>query len=224
MFQLPARLAALVAVLASLGTPLRHDGFSFRPPTGFRKVRMELFQGTRAGAIPLDLTRPRYLAAALMDGEEEHAGALLVAVVDETFEANPSTREAFSAAVVKHFAEELGMPLALERASLVRGPSARVEVVGTIRQQDQLRRVLVAGMEGEGRHAVITASVPSGRFEEMLPELRASLDTYRPDVAPGVGRDVAGSVAALLGLGFFASWWLWRRRARLRRAERGLAP
>jgi hypothetical protein len=224
MLALPARLVSLIALMTSLGTPLRHEGFSFRPPAAFRKVRMELFQGTRAGAIPLDSTRPRYLAAALMDGEEEHAGALLVAVVDETFEADPSTREAFSAAVVKHFADELGMPLALERTSLVRGSSARVEVIGTIRQQDQLRRVLVAGMEGEGRHAVITATLPSGRFEEMLPELRASLDSYRPDVAPGVRRDVAGSVAALLGLGFFASWWLWRRRARFRRADRGLAP
>jgi hypothetical protein len=219
-----ACLGVLVAVIATLGTPLRHDGFSFRPPEGFRKARMELFQGTRAGAIPLDWARPRYLAAALIDGEEEDAGSMLVAVVDETFEANPSTREAFSAAVVKHFADELGKPLALERAWLVRGPSPRVEVVGTIREQDQLRRVLVVGMEGENRHAVITASVPSGRFEELLPKLRASLDTYRPDSAPGLGRNLAGSVAALLGLGLFASWWLWRRRVRLRRATRGLAP
>src|SRR5215211_4974448 len=139
MFHLPARVAALVVIVANLGTPLRQDGFSFRPPSAFRKARMELFQGTRAGAIPLDSSRPRYLAAALVDGEEEHAAALLVAVVDETFEASPSTREAFSAAAVKHFADELGMPLALERALLVRGPSARVEVVGTIRKEDQLR-------------------------------------------------------------------------------------
>jgi hypothetical protein len=221
---LAARAIALVALGANLGAPLRQDGFAFRPPADFRVARMALFHGTRTGAIALDRELPRHLAAALVDGDEEHASALLVAVVHETFQATPSSREAFSTAAVRHFADELEMPLSLERAELVRGESPRIEVVGTVRQQDQLRRVLIAAMEGEGKHAVITASVPSGRFEALLPELRASLDTYRPDTVPGVGQDVAGSIAALLGLGLFGSWWLWRRRARLRRADRGLAP
>jgi hypothetical protein len=215
---------ALVALGANLGAPLRQDGFAFRPPAAFRAARMALFHGTGTGAIALDRELPRHLATALVDGDEEHASSLLVSVVYETFEATPSSREAFSAAAVRHFADELEMPLALEQVELVRGDSPRIEVVGTVRQQDQLRRVLIAAMEGEGKHGVIIASVPSGRFEALLPELRASLDTYRPDVVPGLKQDVAGSIAALLGLGLFASWWVWRRRTRLRRAERGLAP
>lgn len=219
---LPASSAvALVAIAANLGAPLRQDGFAFRPPAAFRKARMALFLGTGTGAIALDRAHPRHLTAALVDGEEEHAASLLVAVVHETFEATPSSREAFSAAAVRHFAQELGMPLSLERTELVRGPSPRVEVMGTVRQQDQLRRVLIAAMEGEGRHAVITASVPSGRFDALLPELRASLDSFHTETVPRIAQDVAGSIAALLGLGLFGSWWLWRRRARLR-AARGL--
>jgi hypothetical protein len=219
-----AGVLALVAVGANLGAPLRQEGFAFRPPAGFRAARVALFHGTRTGAIALDRALPRQLAAALVDGDEEHASALLVAVVHETFEATPSSREAFSAAAVRHFADELAMPLSLERAELVRGASPRIEVVGTVRQQDQLRRILIAAMEGQGKHGVVVASIPSGRFDALLPELRASLDTYRPDAVPGVRQDVAGSVAALLGLGLFTSWWLWRRRTRLRRADRGLAP
>ena len=221
---LAAGACALVVLGANLGAPLRQDGFAFRPPAGFRAARMALFQGTRTGAIALDRELPRHLAAALLDGEEEDASSLLVAVVHETFEATPSSRDAFSAAAVRHFADELAMPLSLERAELMRGDSPRIEVVGTVRQQDQLRRILIAAMEGQGKHGVIVASVPSGRFDALLPELRAALDTYRPDAVPGVRQDVAGSIAALLGLGLFASWWVWRRRTRLRRADRGLAP
>src|SRR5918996_4772959 len=104
---------ALVALGANLGAPLRQDGFAFRPPAGFRAARMALFQGTRTGAIALDRELPRHPSAALVDGEEEHASALLVAVVHETFEATPSSREAFSAPAVRHFAQELGMPFSL---------------------------------------------------------------------------------------------------------------
>ncbi|MBX5482794.1 MAG: hypothetical protein IRZ16_13275 [Myxococcaceae bacterium] len=209
------RLAAAITLsLAALGTPLRQDGYSFRPPERFRMIRMELFHGTRAGAVAVGPVRERYLSAALTDGDGPDAASLIIAIVGESFSATPSSRDAFSTAVVHHFADELGIPLSLERVELVRGPAPRIEVTGTIKQQDQVRTVLIAAMGGEGRHAVVTFSAPSGRFDALRPQVRASLDTFQAET-PAAGtwsRSVAGVVAVLLAFALFVSWSLWRRR------------
>lgn len=216
--------AITVALIAALGSPLRQDGYSVRPPEAFRLVRMDLFHGTTVGAIALDPERPRYLSAALADSEDPDAAMMIVSVVDESFTASPSTRDAFSAATMRHFADALGTKMSLERTQLVEGPAPRVEVLGTVKQQDQVRTVLVAGMEGEGRHAVILFSVPSGRYQALAPLLRESLDSYRPDTPPRaqLPQSVAGVLAVLLALALFASFSLWRRRRKLRRADLGL--
>jgi hypothetical protein len=218
--------AALLCVAAvSLGTPLRQDGYALRPPEGFRMVRMDPFRGTQVGAVPEEGQAPGHLTAALVDGEGPDAASIVVAVVEGTFSASPSTRDDFSARVIHHFNDQLGMPLSLERAELVREPAPRIEVQGTIKKQDQLRRVLVAGMEGEGRHAVLTFSVPSGRYEALLPTLRASLDSFRPDAPPPgrLSRSAVAGLASTIVLGMLGSWSLWRRRKELRSA-RGDSP
>ncbi len=203
-----------------LGTPLRQDGYTFRPPEGFRMARMDAFLGTRVGAVPFPPGGARFLSAALQHGEGPDADSLLVAVVDGTFVANERTRDAFSAAAIRHFSEELGMPLALDRAEVIAGPARRVEVRATLKQRDQVRGILVAAMEGEGRHAVVTFSVPASRFEAELPTLRASLDTFRADRPPASDwtRNLTRAAIPFIGLLLFASWWLWRRR-QLRREE-----
>jgi hypothetical protein len=219
-----AALALFTAALtaAPLGTPLRQDGYVLRPPEGFRMTRMQPFHGTRVGAVPGAQQGPRYLSAALVDAEGPHAASLLVSVVGGSFRALPSTRDGFATATVRHFADELGVPLALERAEFVRHGTQRIEVLGTVRQQDQLRRVLVAALEGEGRHVVVTFTAPSARFEALLPQVRASLDSHRADDPPGsvISRSVAGALAASSLLLLFVSWSLWRRRAQ-RRLEQG---
>jgi hypothetical protein len=213
---IPAASAAVILLLAAspLGTPLRQDGYTVRPPEGFRMMRMGPFHGTRVGAIQGEGEGPGFLSAALVDGDGPAAASMLVSVLEGSFEADPSSRDAFSSATVRHFKEALGTPLSLEQVELVREGSRRIEVRGTVRRQDQLRRVLVAGMEGEGRHAVITFSVPSGRHEALLPALQASLNSFRADAPPSseLSRGVAGIAATVLAIALFGSWSLWRRR------------
>lgn len=185
---------------------------------------MDLFHGTRATAIARDPGRARFLSAALTDGDGADAASLMVSLIDETFVVTPAARDAFSTATVRHFADDLRLPLALDRVDLVQGDLPRIEVVGTLKAQDQVRRVLVAGMQGHGRHAVIVFSAPSDRFEALLPAVRSSLASFRPDGGGGGAwsRSVAGAIAASAALALFLSWSVWRRRRRLRRAELGL--
>ncbi len=189
-------------------------------------VRMEPFLGTRAGAVTQSPTAQRYLSAALVDADDPSASALLVSVVEGTFVADPGAKDRFATLVVRHFKDELGLPFALERAVQVRGPAPRVEVLGTLKQQDQIRGVLVAAMEGEGRHAVVTFTVPFARFERGLPTLRQSLDTFRtdhPPVSPWTRR-LAGAVLPALGLMLVGSWLLWRRQRARRRLQTQEGP
>lgn len=221
-----ASLFVIAALAANLGTPLRQDGYTIRPPAEFRLARMELFSGTKAGAVATvgGEEEERYLSAALTEGEGPDAATLLIAIVDRPFDPGPSSRDAFTTAAMKHFAEELGLPLTLVRAELIDSAPRRVEVVGTLKQQDQLRTIVLAAMEGDPRHAVVTFSVPSARFDLLWPDLRASLESFRADAPPGatVPSTALWTVAVALGLGLFASWRLWRRRLRLRRADQGL--
>ncbi len=207
------RLVVLgLVVLASdaLGPALRQDGYTLRPPRGFRMARMDLFLGTRAGAVSVAPGAQRYLSAALIDGEGEDAASLLLSVVEARYAAGPSARDALSTATVRHFRDELGQPFELERADVRNG---RVEVLGSIRQGSQLRRVLVAAWPAEPRHVVVVASAPSGRWADLAPTLAASLDTLRQDpVAAGPSPRLRWAFAALVASLLLVSVGLWRRR------------
>jgi hypothetical protein len=201
----------LLASPDALGPVVRQDGFQFRPPLAFRMARMDLYHGTRVGSVARFANSPRYLAAALIDGDGEDASSMLFSVVEETVVLGPSSRDEFSTAVVKHLHDELGQPFQLERAQVTDG---RVEVLGSIRQGSQLRRILVAIWPGEGRHLVGMASAPSGRWDELAPLIDASFDSLKED--PGISarppqRYVWAFVALLAALAMI-SIGLWRRR------------
>jgi hypothetical protein len=203
----------LLMMQPPLGTALRVEGFVLRPPEGFRMVRMEPYGVTRVGGVAGIPGVERVLGAALVDGQGDGASSMLLARVEGTFLVSPSARDEFATAAVRHFNEELGFTLMMERAERVEGPVRRIEVLGTVRQEGQLRQVLIAAMEGEGRHAVIVFSVPSGRFQEKAAALRASLDSFRPESAPSTAlpRGLAGAVAGAMAGGLLASFALWRR-------------
>lgn len=207
-------LTPLLAAGATLGSAVHQDGVSLRPPQGFRMARMELYHQTRAAAVATNPAAPRWLSAALLDGEGEEAATLTIAVVEGAFQATPAARDDFSTAVVRHYADELGLRFLTERAELVTGPPARIEVLGTVRQENQVRRVLVAAMASEGRHAVVTVSAPTGRWDELSPQVAASLQTYRNELAPrsDLPRGVAVAVALVLAVLLSVSLGLWRRR------------
>jgi hypothetical protein len=178
---------------------------------------MELFRGSQAGVLSLSPSSSRALSAALVDRPGEDSASMLISVVDGTFQATPAGRDEFSTAVVRHFADQIRLALAMDRAELINAGTPRVEVLGTVRQEGQLRNVLVAGMAGKGRHAVIIFSVPSGRWTELNPQIRASLDSFRNDPLPGneLHRGVAGAVAVLAGA-LIAGLAIWRHRRRER--------
>jgi hypothetical protein len=212
---LVAVLGLLVSASDGLGPVLRQEGFAVRPPRGFRMGRMDLFLGTRAGAVSISPAAQRYLSAALIDGEGEDAASLLFSVIDAPFAAGPSARDALSTAAVRHFRDELGQPFELERAD-VRG--GRVEVLGSIRQGSQLRRVLVAAWPAAPRHVVAVASAPSGRWPELSGVLGESLDSFRLEGTPvGPPARLGWALAALVASALMVSIGLWRRR----RAARG---
>lgn len=206
----------LVAMSAApLGPVLRQDGFQVRPPAGFRMARMDLFHGTRVGAIG----GGGYLSAALVDGDAETASSLLLAIVDTSFSLGPSSRDTLSTAVVKHFNDALDQPFSLERAEVVNG---RVQVIGAIRQGSQLRRVLVAAWPGVGRHVVAVASAPSGRWDELAPQFADSFESLKVD-APLTARppqQVMWAAAALAAAALLISIGVWRRRQAARDASR----
>lgn len=213
---LHAVLGLLLSAADGLGPALRQEAFSVRPPRGFRMARMDLFLGTRAGAVSVAAGAQRYLGAALIDGEGEDAASLLFSVVDAPFLAGPSARDALSTAAVRHFRDELEQPFELERAD-VRG--GRVEVLGSIRQGSQLRRVLVVAWPGEPRHVVAVASAPSGRWPELSPVLAESLDTLRLEAVPvGPSPRLRWAFAALIASALMVSIGLWRRRQAARGA------
>ncbi|MGQ0507582.1 MAG: hypothetical protein ACT4TC_19945 [Myxococcaceae bacterium] len=200
---------------ALLGAPVRQDGYSIRPPNGFRMVRMNLFHGTRSLAMSAE---PSFISAALVDGPSEEAAVMVVSVVESGFAAAPSDREKFVEAVAKHFKDRVDLPLSVERAEQKTAPQARVEVVGTARQDDQLRRVLAIAFAGEGKHIVLVFSAPAGRWEALEPAFRATIQSFRPEIpagktlSPNVAWMLAGAAAVLLLISFA----LYRRR---RRAE-----
>src|SRR5262249_41454658 len=205
-------LAALGAV--SLGTELRQDGYVIRPPQALSMGWMDLFRGTRAGAVGGLPGAARSLSAALVDRPGQDAATMLISLVDGSFQPTPAMRDEFSAAVVKHFSESLNLTLAMERSELVEGLSPRIEVLGMVRHGGQQRKVLVAGMSGRGRHAVVTFSVPSARWSEMWPELRASLDSFRTEgsASTEIPRGLAGAAAGALAGALIVSLAVWRRR------------
>lgn len=211
---LAALAASLLLTQGALGSELRKDGYGFQPPEGFVMVRPEPFAGSRAGAVTLEPDRPRFLSAALSDGEGPEAAVLLVSVVEETFSASPSERDDFSAAVVRHFERELGLALTPERVDRRMGPVPRVEVLGTLREAGQVRTVLVVGLASMGRHAVVMVSAPAVRWEALAPQVQASLETFRMEAPAHVGLSnrTTGALAGALAGAMVASYMAWRRR------------
>ncbi|WIG97512.1 hypothetical protein [Myxococcus sp. SDU36] len=213
-------VVGLLTLPGALGTELRRDGYSFRPPEGFHMVRWEQYAGSRVGAVALDPDAPRALSAALTDGEGPDAATLLVSVVGRGFSASPSDREEFASAVMQHFPRELGLPLSAERVERLGGVTPRVEVLGTLREAGQVRTVLVAGLASEGAHAVVMVSAPAVRWQTLEPQVRASLETFRhepPSAGGPVPRRVLGALAGTLAGALVVSYTAWRRR-RLRHA------
>lgn len=216
----------LLALLAApppevLGPPLRQDGYQVRPPRAFRMTRMDLFHGTHAGSVSMVPRAPRFLSAALVDTDSEDASSMLVSVVEASFSLSPSSRDELSTAVLRHFRDDLSLPFVLERADVQGQQAARVQVFGSVREGSQLRRILVAAFPGEARHAVVLFSVPSGRWDELKPELAASLETMRlePPTAGGPPRQWRWAFAALMASLLALSVGLWKRR----QARRGAA-
>lgn len=210
-------VASVLGATDSLGPVVRQDGFQFKPPRSFRMARMDLFHGTRVGGVTRSPNVPRYLSAALIDGEGEDAATLLVSVIEESLSLGPSARDEFSTAVVRHVTDELGQPFQLERAEIKDG---KVEVLGSIRQGSQLRRVLVAAWPGEGRHVVALCSAPSGRWDALSPLLAESLSTmkFEPSTSGRPSRRLAWAFAALVAALLVTSVGLWRRRQAAREA------
>ena len=211
--------AAIVLVLVSaegLGPVLRQDAFQLKPPRAFRMARMDLFHGTQAGSVSMDSSATRYLSAALVDGDGEDAASLLLSVIDAPFTLGPSSRDVLSSAVVRHLRDQLDQPFQLERAEVTNG---RVEVLGSVRQGSQLRRVLVAAWPGATRHVVAVASAPSGRWDQLSPLFSESFDTLKPEpAAQRPPRRLLLAVAAGLGALFLLSVGVWRRRQARRAA------
>lgn len=209
---LPLVLLAAVGALDLVGPPLRQDGYQLRPPRAFRMARMDLYHGTRVATVSKATAAARYLSAALMDGDGEDAATMLVSVVEEPLSLGPSSRDEASTAVLRHFRDELELPFVLERADVRTGPAARVEVLGSVREGSQLRRILVAAWPGEVRHVVVLFSVPSGRWESLKAAIDESLDSVRADTAQGPSRSWRWAFATFMAALLVLSFGLWRRR------------
>lgn len=208
----------LLSADAQLGPVLRQDGFQVKPPAGFRMARMDLFHGTQVGTISVNPSAPRYLSAALVDGDGEDAASILISIVEVTLSLGPSSRDELSTAVVRHLRDELGQPFQLERAEVTNG---RVEVLGSVRQGSQLRRILVAAWPGESRHVVALCSAPSGRWETLAPILRESFDSMKVDPVATARppQRLLWAFAALVAALMLISIGLWRRRQAARAAS-----
>lgn len=209
---LPLVLLAAVGALDLVGPPLRQDGYQLRPPRAFRMARMDLYHGTRVATVSKASAAARYLSAALMDGDGEDAATMLISVVEEPLSLGPSSRDEASTAVLRHFRDELELPFVLERADVRTGPAARVEVLGSVREGSQLRRILVAAWPGEVRHVVVLFSVPSGRWESLKAAIDESLDSVRADTAQGPSRSWRWAFATFMAALLVLSFGLWRRR------------
>lgn len=206
-------LVLMTAADPDLGAPLRQGGYVIKPPRGFRMARMDLFTATRVGAVAPAGAPARWLAAALVDSDSEEAASMLVAVVEAPFAVGPGARDELSASAVRHFNDELGLKLAMERAELSAGPAPHARVLGSVRQGSQLRKVLVAAFPGEARHLVVTFTAPSGRFDALEKTFGESLDSVRSETpSSAAGRTLAWAALALVGSLLAASIGLWRRR------------
>ncbi len=206
----------------ALGPPVRHEGFQMSPPRAFHMARLDLFHGTHVGGVG----GASYLAAALVDGEGEDAASLLLSVVEAPFSIGPGVRDSLATDVAKHFKDELDQRFVLERADVVNGPGARVEVRGTVRAGSQARQILVAAFPGDVRHTVAVFSVPTGRWDDVRASITDSLDSYRFDTPQGAltPRRWGLGAATLFGALLIVSIGLWRRRRADREARIASGP
>jgi hypothetical protein len=217
--------AGLIAAVP-LGTELRRDGYVIRPPRDFVMGRMDLFRGTRAGAVSSAPEVTRALSAALVDRPGQDAAAMLISIVEGPLQATPAAREEFSAATVRHFSDNLNLPLAMDRADLISDSPARIEVTGHVRHEGQVRQILVAGMAGKSSHVVLLFSIPTGRWSELAPQVRGSLESFRFEEPPDreLPRGAAGAAAGALAGALVASIAIWRRRKRASRRKSSSKP
>lgn len=197
----------------ALGAVLRKEGYSIAPPAGFRMVDNGLFEGTRALAFQLGEGR-QWLSAALTDGPLEEAGIMTISLREGRFVPSPAAREEFSAAVVRHFSEELGLRFSLESSKWM---DSQVEVLGTVRHEHQIRYVLISALRGDKRHALVIFSFPSARWEENAKAVRESLLTFHFEKVPGLQmvRNVVAIITAAAAAALMTSIMVLRRRQRL---------
>lgn len=183
-------------------------------------TRMDLFHGTRAGSISTVLHAPRFLSAALVDTDGEDSATMLISVIESTLSLGPSARDELSTAVLRHFRDDLTLPFVLERADVQGQQATRVQVLGSVREGSQLRRILVAAFPGQGRHVVVLFSVPSGRWDELKPDLEQSLETMRLEAATtALPRQWRWAFLALMGSLLTLSIALWKRRRQARESS-----
>ncbi|MBL9039174.1 MAG: hypothetical protein JNG84_11700 [Archangium sp.] len=197
----------VVAVLLgeTLGPPVRHDGVTLRPPSGFRAARLDVFHGSRAGNVG----GPGYVASALVDGDGEDAATMVLSIVEGPFSVGLGARDVLATAVVAHFRDVLEQPLALDRVEVIDG---RVEVHGTLRDGGQARHVVISAFEGSARHLVVLVSVPTGRWQQLAPVIAASLESVRSDPQAPSPKALAGALLASTAALLAVSMAVWRQR------------
>ncbi len=204
----------LASVLGAslLGPPLRTEQFQLRPPQPFRMSRMDLFHGTTAFALA-DRDVPRWIAAVLADGDSEDAATLTLAVIQTSLAEGGGGRDRLVRAAAEHFRDELDVALTIERAEVKRGPTPRIEALGSVRAGAQLRTLTIVAWPHEGHHVVAVFSAPSGKWAELAPVLQESLDTFRYEArAPGPPQSWALAFALSIVAALGGSVALWRRR------------
>jgi hypothetical protein len=202
----------MLALVLALGPPLQRDGYRLRPPQGFRMSRTALFRGTQVGAVSVAPAVEATFSALLIDEDTEGSAAMIVSTIGGPLPQALSNRDELAGAVARHFREALGLDFSVERSLAVVG--GRVEVVGAVRADGQLRRVLVVVVPGTSHHAIVIASVPVERWAEQEPQLRASIDTLVLDAGLAAEPHPLVLLGFTAGVGALLVWSLWLRRRR----------
>lgn len=203
----PTRLLAVwLFASAALGPPLALDGYSIRPPSGFRLEPPERYRGSHAF-----VGSSGTLSAALVENEAPAPSSMWIATVDGPLREPPIARDGFAASVQRQLSE-IGSELQVRSCAAT---VDRVELIGELEEHGERRMLNVFAFRGELRHVVVGFSVPASRWRELQPAIAASAATFSGSYEAADGGRRAAIAAALLGLaGLLASVALRRRRAR----------
>lgn len=199
----------ILAILADARWASAEGEVALTPPPGFQPVSLAWYRDTRVGQLAAG-------AGALVQAFSDGEAGMLVRLEGGTWRPSGRAAEESATAVARHVREALGLSYALERAQLKGG---RLEVLGTVKSQGAVHRLLVVVFPGEGAHAVAWVSAPEERWEVLRPAVEASLETLRlpRDEEPGSGRWLAAGVGtAGCALVLAAGVLVWRRRPRAR--------